>query len=483
MRYLVTLIKETRLRDTLFFGGYALYLVFSYMALHSATVLSSGGGFDFDTQTLFLIAVFSARVAAFVAAALIARYVRANLVKAMSALAGATAVAGFLVLGMSLQFASHLPADMFHSWLMLGGVLLGCGDAAVTLLWARFSATLTLRTVYLYVVLCNGASLVVYFIVTLLPGEASVPVAAALFLLSVIAAKKSLDRRSLQQWEYSGPVFVRALRSVSQPILGTAVLYFMSGLMLQISGQHDIPLALSQQTALLTSAVVVVCLLLPSLLVKKPFNMGRMYAVALPLSAAGFLLLPLIWNAAGGIVNSFAQLGSMVAAIILWCMLAGMSRDTELPSALLFSIAFACINAALLAGTLVGFLYADTLKQSDIVLTTVALVAAYLLFMAALFLFKDKSLKSIGSEAELPGLPDLRPEAPVPQRCERIAGAHQFTPREREIFLLLAQGFTIPAISEKLFVSENTVKSHVKSIYQKMGIHTRSELIELVNAQ
>ena len=35
--------------------------------------------------------------------------------------------------------------------------------------------------------------------------------------------------------------------------------------------------------------------------------------------------------------------------------------------------------------------------------------------------------------------------------------------------------------SELLGVSENTVKSHVKSIYQKLGIHTRSELISLVN--
>ena len=39
----------------------------------------------------------------------------------------------------------------------------------------------------------------------------------------------------------------------------------------------------------------------------------------------------------------------------------------------------------------------------------------------------------------------------------------------------------MPAISERLFVSENTVKSHVKRIYQKLDIHTRGELIDLVN--
>ena len=47
--------------------------------------------------------------------------------------------------------------------------------------------------------------------------------------------------------------------------------------------------------------------------------------------------------------------------------------------------------------------------------------------------------------------------------------------------MLLAQGRTVHGISEKLYVSENTVKSHIKSIYLKLDIHSRAELIELVN--
>ena len=46
---------------------------------------------------------------------------------------------------------------------------------------------------------------------------------------------------------------------------------------------------------------------------------------------------------------------------------------------------------------------------------------------------------------------------------------------------MLAQGCTVHDASELLGVSENTVKSHVKSIYQKLGIHTRSEPIALMN--
>ena len=167
----------------------------------------------------------------------------------------------------------------------------------------------------------------------------------------------------------------------------------------------------------------------------------------------------------------------MVAGIILWCMIADSANDTKLPSTLLFGLALACTNAAQLAGTAIGFLNAETLKQGDLVLTTVALVSVYLLLMAALLLFKDKRLASDDDEPAA----QLTPEEALASRCDEIAADHQFTPRETEIFKLLAQGYTMPVISEKLFVSENTVKSHVKSIYQKLGIHVRSELIDLVN--
>ncbi|MEG2983017.1 MAG: LuxR family transcriptional regulator, partial [Raoultibacter sp.] len=260
------------------------------------------------------------------------------------------------------------------------------------------------------------------------------PIAAVLFIASVVFVKQLLDgRAALREWEYSRPVMKGAIRRLWHPVLGTAILCFMGGLMLQISGQQEIDLTSFQQTSLITSAVVVLFLLLPAIFVKKPLNVGRMYAIALPLSAAGFLLLPLIWNAAGGIVNSFAQLGSMVAGIILWCMLADMARDTKLPSTLLFALAFFCTNVAQLAGTLVGFLSAGSLHQGDLVLTTVALVAVYLLFMVTLLLFKDKTLKEF-PEADTPVAVATTPRTQREERCDALAQAHRFTPRETEIF-------------------------------------------------
>lgn len=48
------------------------------------------------------------------------------------------------------------------------------------------------------------------------------------------------------------------------------------------------------------------------------------------------------------------------------------------------------------------------------------------------------------------------------------------TDREREVLTLLSQGMTNKEIAEKLIITTNTVKRHIKAIFEKMNVHTRS---------
>jgi RNA polymerase sigma factor (sigma-70 family) len=48
------------------------------------------------------------------------------------------------------------------------------------------------------------------------------------------------------------------------------------------------------------------------------------------------------------------------------------------------------------------------------------------------------------------------------------------TDREREVLDLLAQGLTNKEIAEKLVITTNTVKRHLKAIFEKLDVHTRS---------
>jgi LuxR family maltose regulon positive regulatory protein len=57
------------------------------------------------------------------------------------------------------------------------------------------------------------------------------------------------------------------------------------------------------------------------------------------------------------------------------------------------------------------------------------------------------------------------------------------SPREVEVLRLLAQGMTKREVAAQLFVSYNTVHSHVRSIYRKLGVASRRAAVERANDQ
>lgn len=65
-------------------------------------------------------------------------------------------------------------------------------------------------------------------------------------------------------------------------------------------------------------------------------------------------------------------------------------------------------------------------------------------------------------------------------RCQRIAQHTKLSPRETEVFILLAKGRDIAFVAEKLCIAKSTAASHRKSIYRKLDIHTQQQLLSSV---
>ena len=74
------------------------------------------------------------------------------------------------------------------------------------------------------------------------------------------------------------------------------------------------------------------------------------------------------------------------------------------------------------------------------------------------------------------------PEAAIDTRCAHLASVHGLTEREGEVFALLARGRNGAFIQEECRVTRNTAKTHIRHIYQKLGVHTQQELIDLVES-
>lgn len=55
------------------------------------------------------------------------------------------------------------------------------------------------------------------------------------------------------------------------------------------------------------------------------------------------------------------------------------------------------------------------------------------------------------------------------------AATADLTPREEEILALLAEGYRYREIGERLFISLDTVRTHIRHIYEKMQVRSRTE--------
>ena len=77
-------------------------------------------------------------------------------------------------------------------------------------------------------------------------------------------------------------------------------------------------------------------------------------------------------------------------------------------------------------------------------------------------------IKGVTVPATMPFVPDDR-------RREGLG----ITPRELDILELIAQGLSNREIAEKLFVSENTVKTHSSRVFSKLGDRRRTQAVQL----
>ena len=69
----------------------------------------------------------------------------------------------------------------------------------------------------------------------------------------------------------------------------------------------------------------------------------------------------------------------------------------------------------------------------------------------------------------------------IERRADELGRRFDLTRREQEIMLLVTQGKTRAQIEAELFLSENTVKTHIRHGYAKMGIHSKEEARALFN--
>jgi DNA-binding NarL/FixJ family response regulator len=67
----------------------------------------------------------------------------------------------------------------------------------------------------------------------------------------------------------------------------------------------------------------------------------------------------------------------------------------------------------------------------------------------------------------------------VPRNLRRCVHRPAFSHRERQVLAMLASGLTNSQIADRLYLSESTVKSHLSTLFSKLGVRSRKEAAAL----
>lgn len=166
-------------------------------------------------------------------------------------------------------------------------------------------------------------------------------------------------------------------------------------------------------------------------------------------------------------------------------------------------VALGCVYGLFAAGTylaqVLGGQLAGIVRASDYPrqLQVVAIVVLLLWGLSALAIVamwrvrtarrpngSENAGRSAAPQAE--PAPSALPSESAPDavalRCEALRRAHGLTPRETEVLEFLGRGRNVGAIADILGVSRNTVRTHVQRLYTDLGVHTRQELIDLLES-
>lgn len=77
--------------------------------------------------------------------------------------------------------------------------------------------------------------------------------------------------------------------------------------------------------------------------------------------------------------------------------------------------------------------------------------------------------------------PNSRKPAFWRDACDEIAKRYRLSKRETEIFHIISKGRNAEYVSNELFISVHTAKTHIANIYQKLDVHSSQEMLDLID--
>lgn len=379
------------------------------------------------------------------------------------------------------------------SALLYAGVALRSATAAAFLvMWFSLLSRLTLFQAAMNFACMQILSLILYGALLAMPAETYTGLACAMPLLSGAFYSMALERTAEPATETSaaGPTVSKDLRW--RFLVAAFFFAFAYGL-----NQNHGDVSYNIISYGISGALVLASLVF----FRKTVSLHVLLSIAIPLIVTG-LFLSATLEASIPILSTLSlDAGYALTTATFVLLLTDRSRRFAVPSVWSLGILRAILIAGTEAGSLSMGLLENTALNASHAVQIAFLTTAVALAVAALLWTQDRKpddLSPLWSDEEervadapqdgKPASTDSRRDSEIIkqeilQRCAELSEEFQLSKREAEVLGYLALGWSAPRIENELVISTNTVKTHVRHIYSKLGIHSRDELKMLVGVE
>ena len=167
---------------------------------------------------------------------------------------------------------------------------------------------------------------------------------------------------------------------------------------------------------------------------------------------------------------------------LLWALLCNIVHAEKLHATRIFVLFSVFVEAIswLISYTLIPAIYAAGRTEPERLVEIALILIMFLLVAALTILFAWVALRrqSVFDKTPAEKAAEITRES-IP---ETLTGKYKLTSREVEVISLFAQGYSLSKVSQELYISLGTAQSHIKNIYRKLDVHSKDELITLIDS-
>ncbi len=394
-----------------------------------------------------------------------------------------------------------------YALFVLGSLLTGAGTGSICLRCGLLYCRLTPRRVLVYTAAAHLLTTLIYFVLLAVPervfGEGISWVIVTVFILLPIVAGAlvALPVPTFLEKEALGSTYRKGGGESSSAESGLWKLALALFVFLVISRLARIDIELSsslwdfQQSdslslllLLLFSVSVLLLGLVPNTV---KFNYGKTHVLFVIVLAIMVAMIPVI-DPRNLIWASLMAFVERVLKFVVHCLLCFIGFGGRVHPIKVFGLGYGVFMLGDMAGMVLGSsLMPEVIASQSTSLFFLAMTGISLLVGLLLFTEKDvKDLLFADEEEEAffetyftrqdDELVDKGKGDRFKKVIREIAEDYSLSDREAEVLQYLAMGYSKEAIAKRLSISQNTVRSHSRSVYVKIGVHTRQDVIRLV---